>query len=915
MTPPIPTPDDRAVSSAVTTVLAIGITGVVISGLLIGISSFTEGQQDRAVRDQMETIGTRLADEYVRVAQLAESGGNVSITTRHPDQVGGTGYSVSVVNNTASECNSRLVPSGVERCLELDAQDPDLSVYVPLRETGNVTVSIQDQGGGSFRLAASGGNATAAVERSPVALDAQVGVGQNLQGSSLIGESGNLNKPPLPDFEVSPAVPRSDVPTEFDGGASSDPDGSINQWKWDFDGDGNPDATGKQAQKQFSPGQHEVTLTVIDNDSGIASLSKNISVSGLEYQEDLTTIDRPGGVLSNDTIVFTVNNTWSRPIELSELFVDPEDPSIDELRNESAGLLEVAIDTGDDGSTDANVTLDSGLPGNHTDIPSPGLIVDLNQPSGIASPGGDQRIPADTNVSITVGHFNRDVAGERIDFAIDYIIDGGTNTTTFTYAAAPNITDYDVVASGQDVDVIFDSSQELGAITVEVDGGVSTTLDRADFVETQSGTTYTYQADVSSGVSGTFYANLTKAKSTSNVDSSSPPINESATTSSAAYVWKTQIDWNNNQNETGVVHDSFGDRPGEDVVRLGYPTFDRHGSNLVGYWTFDEDSGDIVADVTGNGNDAERRGEGNTDATDNTPDRSVTGLHGTSSWEFNTGPAPEEDAVYIDSNSRLEGGPDTTLTATAWINPSGGGVQNDLASIVGKQEGFNTGDWGITVKENCPPPPSWANCDGIPPYIGYYGEAGGNDYGLFEGVGFTTDWHHVATVINESSGKVSVYIDGTLVEYDDSASDFTAQTNHPVEIGRTEYNGANFEGKIDEVRIYDRALNDSEIADLHKAGEQGTFTTSLKSGPNIDPDNIKLEWSGDIPSATSVTVELRDSNDVSHGDVTLNSDSGTKSFNPPGDPNPKGSYYLIVELNSNFAGKTPEIDELKLKGP
>jgi len=911
MTVPIATPDDRAVSSAITTVLAVGITGIVISGLLIGISSFTEGQQERAVRDQLETIGNRLADEHARVSQLV-GGGNVSITTRHPDRVGGTRYSVTIVNNTATECDSRLVPSGVARCLELDAQDPDVTVYVPLRATGNTTVSIEDQGDGAFRLTASGGNSTVAVEPSPVALDAQTGVGQNLQGSLLAGGSGTINEPPLPGFEVSPAVPQSGVPTEFDASGSSDPDGSIVTYEWDFDGDGTIDATGEQASKTLGPGRHRVTLTVIDDDAGTATLSKNVSVSGLEYNDDLSTTDRDPGIPDNDTVVFTVNNTWNRPITLSALFVDPGDDSISRLNNDSASYPEVAIDTGDDGSTDANVTVDSGATGDNIGIPSPGLVINLDQPSENTSPGGNQTIPANTKANITIGNFNRDLAGERIDFAIDYIIDGGTNTTTFTYAAAPNISDYDVVASGQDVDVIFDSSQELDTITVEVSGPVSKTLTRSDFTETVTGTTYTYQADVSSGTSGTFYANLTGAISTSNADSPSPPINKSATTDSTAYVWKTQIDWNNNQDEAGVVHDSFGDRPGEDVVRLGYPSSDRGGSNLVGYWTFDEGFGDIVADVTGNGNDAERRGEGNTDDSNNTPIRGETGLHGTDSWEFNTEPAPEEDAVYVTSNGRFEGGSGATVTATAWINPSGGSVQNDAASIVGKQEDGSVGDWGVGVRENCP---GWASCAGNPPFIGYYGETGGNDYGLFEEVSFTSGWHHVATVIDEPNDEVRVYIDGNLVQSDNSASTFTAQTNHPVEIGRSEYQNASFEGRIDEVRVYDRTLNDSEIADLHATGEQGTFTTSITSGQPIDPNNAELEWSGDIPSATNVTVELRDGTDTGYGEVTLTSDSGTTSFAPTGNPNNKSSYYLVVELNSNFAGKTPEIDELKLKGP
>jgi hypothetical protein len=908
VTAPLPTFDDRAVSSTVTTVLAFGITGIVISGLLVGISSFTERQQDRAVRDQMETIGTQLADEHARVAQLAESGGTISITTRYPDRVGGTRYSVSVVTDTASGCNSRLVPSGVERCLRLDAQNPDISVHVPLKQTGNVTVSIDDRGGGSVRLVASGGNATATVRQSPVALDAQVGVGQSAQESSLAGDLEVLNKPPRPDFEVNPTLPRSDVPAGFDAGESSDPDGSIVSYEWDLDDDGDFEEIGQRRTESLDPGAQEITLRVTDEDETTATLSKNISVSGLEYERDLTTKSRD---TADDTVAFTVRNTWNQPVTLSELFVDPRDTSIDELQNDTATQDEVAIDTEPavNPGTDATVTFDQFA---DVEIPPAGTIIDLNQFSGGVTLSGDQTVPSGERAEITLGNFDQDVDGNRIDFAIGYIVDGGTNTTTFTYAAAPELSEYEV-ESGPTINVTVSSSHELDDIDVEVaevGGPFSATLDETDFASPASGPPYTYRAtDITSGTGGTFNVNVTGAESTADVGSSSTPLDQNATTS---FVWKNGTDWNDGQSESGVVHDSFGDREG-DVLSLGYPAVDRGGSNLTGYWTFDRGSGNTVVDVTSNGNNASIRGEGQTDNASNSPIRGVTGLHGTGSWKFNT-ESGSEDAVYIDSTETLSGGSETTLTAAAWIDPSGGSVQSHNASIVGKQESDTAGDWGLTVGESCP---DWAECGGTPPYVGYRGKTGGDNYGLYEHVSFTDRWHHVAVVVNEPDDEVSVFVDGSLAQRESGASNITANTSHPVEIGRTEHlaggsSDPNFEGKIDDVRIYNRTLSNSEVAALHETGTQGTYETSIKSGPSVDPDDMQLEWSGSIPDGTEVTVELRDSGDDGHGEVTLTHDSGSKSFDPAGDPGPGTDYYLVVELHSNSATKTPEIDRLAL---
>ena len=72
-----------------------------------------------------------------------------------------------------------------------------------------------------------------------------------------------------------------DVPFEVRalGGHSSDPDGTIAQWKWSF-GDGSPDAsTMDVAHIYTSPGQYVLTLTVTDNRGATATATQAIVVN------------------------------------------------------------------------------------------------------------------------------------------------------------------------------------------------------------------------------------------------------------------------------------------------------------------------------------------------------------------------------------------------------------------------------------------------------------------------------------------------------------------------------------------------------------------------------------------------------------------------------------------------------------
>lgn len=110
--------------------------------------------------------------------------------------------------------------------------------------------------------------------------------GEYLVTLVVVGPSGTgrttafvrvLNNPPSAAFTFQPSDPFEDEKVTFDGTSSSDPDGDITRWSWDF-GDG-ATAEGQIVTHAFDlPGKYLVMLTVIDSAGAQASTSKLVTV-------------------------------------------------------------------------------------------------------------------------------------------------------------------------------------------------------------------------------------------------------------------------------------------------------------------------------------------------------------------------------------------------------------------------------------------------------------------------------------------------------------------------------------------------------------------------------------------------------------------------------------------------------------
>ncbi len=207
---------------------------------------------------------------------------------------------------------------------------------------------------------------------------------------------------------------------------------------------------------------------------------------------------------------------------------------------------------------------------------------------------------------------------------------------------------------------------------------------------------------------------------------------------------------------------------------------------LVGWWKFDEASGTVAADSSGRGRAGTLR-EGAGFDKDSVEGRIGKGLY-----------LSEGAYVQIEGYKGITG--TAPRTVAAWMK-----TKRDNGSILswGVEEGGGMFIFGFV--------PGRGRI-GLTPQGGYlYMKARSND----------DTWHHVAAVVEEAEvpnlhDNAKVFLDGTIAEI----HDIGILDLWPIDTGSDldVMIGKGFEGVLDDVRLYDRALSQREIELLFKTG-------------------------------------------------------------------------------------------------
>ncbi len=103
--------------------------------------------------------------------------------------------------------------------------------------------------------------------------------------------------PPVADWTM-PGSAQAGKEVSFNAGGSSDPDGSISSYSWDFDNDGTEDATGVTAKHTYTDaGEYTVKLTVTDNDGLTNTVTDTITITTEPVVDDDDDDDDDEGML------------------------------------------------------------------------------------------------------------------------------------------------------------------------------------------------------------------------------------------------------------------------------------------------------------------------------------------------------------------------------------------------------------------------------------------------------------------------------------------------------------------------------------------------------------------------------------------------------------------------------------------
>ncbi|MFB6158184.1 MAG: LamG-like jellyroll fold domain-containing protein [Candidatus Nanohalobium sp.] len=270
--------------------------------------------------------------------------------------------------------------------------------------------------------------------------------------------------------------------------------------------------------------------------------------------------------------------------------------------------------------------------------------------------------------------------------------------------------------------------------------------------------------------------------------------------------YRQSYGWRNAADHSGVTWDGIQDHP-DNKLTQGY----KYGSitqGLIAYYKFDEGRGQYANDsaLNNNGILGSNTSTGTSDPAWNTSSR--IGSH---SLSFDGA----DDLVEVNDTSALDAKNEVSISA--WVKSE----EDSNMKIVRKTFTYqliilSNG----TVRGLIGDGTTWSAS-----------QAADGDTDVTDGT-----WHHISMTHNDATNTTTVYVDGNKDSQNNQVSLDLKPNDTPLTIGALKDNSYNFNGSIDSVRIYDRALSTKEVQKLYQRN------TEQRIGPGDTLQSGLVGW-------------------------------------------------------------------------
>jgi hypothetical protein len=239
-------------------------------------------------------------------------------------------------------------------------------------------------------------------------------------------------------------------------------------------------------------------------------------------------------------------------------------------------------------------------------------------------------------------------------------------------------------------------------------------------------------------------------------------------------------------------------------------------ADYLDYWPLDETNGTVAADLTGKDNGTVFGASWNSQGKVN----GCLTFNGVNNYVQVNRDISNDFSIAFWVKTTATAGSGAWTEAAGLVDATTGSKVNDFGTaLAGNQLALRTGNTGIILFSSAP---------------------------INDGA-----WHYCVATRVQSTGAMQLYLDGNL-EASGTGSTNSLTASEYMKFGAIQSGGGFFNGSLDEIKIYSRALGNLEIAALYEDGES-PLTAPTNVTATAANGEVTLNW-WTVPVATSYNV-------------------------------------------------------------